>query len=34
MDGQQTHGKIHRIQSSAAWEYATAVQDEQPIVGQ
>ena len=33
MDSQQIRGKIHRIQRSAAWEYATAVQAEQPIVG-
>ncbi len=33
MDRQQTHGKIYGIQGSAAGESATAVQDEQPIVG-
>src|SRR6266702_2044214 len=33
MDSQQIRGKIHRIQRSVAWEYATAVQAEQPIVG-
>ncbi len=33
MDVQQTQGKIHDIQGSAAGESETVVQDEQPIVG-